>query len=438
MILMAALGMGAADAAHDPPDAQHREGNGDTGDDGGIDRQHVMADRLGKIADEPDDIIGDRGDGQTFHRLLQAKLHGGALVHGIEQHGVLPFQFHIDPASNQSRGAIELARQVGLSFFHRLAGAHGRCHAPFQKAAHSLMALNGRFRERPNAFAHDAVIGATGAETIEAERGIGLQLGGKPGHFGQQRIGLVAGVALHALGDAGQAIFDTADFRRQRLRHRQSEHGERAIGLDVEQALHQRAAAVIAEASVDHQYLRQPVAILAEIGEDRRLTVAHVAMTEAGGLEDCFRLRGRTILRANFQPHARDQRTGRRKAVAERIAGNLAAELFRRWTVPEPGREFGMSLPAQCPLPPRHGVVTRIAFRRGNTAAARHLRDDRMVHGRAAIHHEGKLNDDARRGKQHRRPRMHLAQCQRPFRRACECESTLCHCDTVPAFMADV
>ncbi|MNX56792.1 hypothetical protein D3C86_875950 [compost metagenome] len=168
------------------------------------------------------------------------------------------------------------------------------------------MALHRRFRQRPDAFAHDAVIGAAGAETIEAERGIGFEFRRKPGHLRQQRIGLVARTVFHALGDAGQTILDAADFRRQRLRHRQAQHGERAVGLDIQQPLHQRAAAVIGEAPVDHQYLRQPVAILAEIGEDRSLPVAYIAVTEAGRFEHRFRLGGDTVLRTDFQPHARD------------------------------------------------------------------------------------------------------------------------------------
>ncbi len=106
---MPTLGMGATDAAHHPPDAQHGKGDGKTRNHGGVDRQHVVADGLGEITNKADDIIGDGGDRETLNRLLQAKLHGGALVHGVEQHRILPLQFHVDPASDESRGAIELA-----------------------------------------------------------------------------------------------------------------------------------------------------------------------------------------------------------------------------------------------------------------------------------------------------------------------------------------
>ncbi len=96
------------------------------------------------------------------------------------------------------------------------------------------MPMDRRFGQRADTLSHDHVIGAAGAEAVEAERRIGFQFRGKAGHFGKKRIGFLPRSVLHPLGDCGQTILDPANFRRERLRQWQAEHGKGAIGFDVE------------------------------------------------------------------------------------------------------------------------------------------------------------------------------------------------------------
>ncbi len=86
--------------------------------------------------------------------------------------------------------------------------------------------------------------------------------------FGEHPVGLGARLGAHVMRQSRQPVLAAADFRRQRLRERQAEHGERPVGFEIEHALHQRAGAGLRHALVDDEDLRQPVAVLAEIGED--------------------------------------------------------------------------------------------------------------------------------------------------------------------------
>gem|GEM_PF-5615009 len=71
----------AANAAHGEPDAENDEGYGRAGQRLRRDLDTYAMQKLGEIADEADDVIGDRGDRQAFDRLLQAQLQMGALIH---------------------------------------------------------------------------------------------------------------------------------------------------------------------------------------------------------------------------------------------------------------------------------------------------------------------------------------------------------------------
>ena len=239
-------------------------------------------------------------------------------------------------------------------------------------------------------------------------------------------------MGLHALGDGRQPVLDTANVRRERLRQRQAEHGERAIGLDVEQALHQRAASGLGEAAVDDENAGQPVAVLAKIGEHGRLAVLDIAVTEACQIEELHRRLDLGPVTADLQPDARHQRTRRGKTVAEGVDENFAAEGIGQRTVPEPGGEFGVALPAQRSLAPGHGVVAGIAIGHGHAAGSRQLGKCTVMHGRSAVHHEGQLHDHALRFHQRIGPRMDLAQRQCPLRRHRKCETTLPHQARLP------
>ncbi|MNL42902.1 hypothetical protein D3C87_1653890 [compost metagenome] len=73
---------------------------------------------------------------------------------------------------------------------------------------------------------------------------------------------------------------------------RQADHRQRAIGFDIEQTLDQRTGTGLGHAAVDHQDLRQAVAVLAKVGDEDRLAVLRLAVTEAGRVEGLDRFAG--------------------------------------------------------------------------------------------------------------------------------------------------
>ncbi len=88
-----------------------------------------------------------------------------------------------------------------------------------------------------------------------------------------------------AVGDAGQRVLDRLDPRRQRLRLRQAEQRQRAIGLDLQQPLRERAGARRTQALVEHQDADEAVGIGAEIGGDDGAVAVDLRHGEAGGVE---------------------------------------------------------------------------------------------------------------------------------------------------------
>ena len=97
----------------------------------------------------------------------------------------------------------------------------------------------------------------------------------------------------------------------------QTEHGQRAIGLDLDQSLRQRAGTGRRKAAVEDQDAGQAVAVLAEIGDHRRLPVFHQRIAQAGGVEAGDQpLAGLGPL-TDLEPYPRNDRTGRAEAIAE-------------------------------------------------------------------------------------------------------------------------
>ena len=67
-----------------------------------------------RYPEQPDDIIADRRDGETFDSRLQPQLQPRALVHRAQQITVLLLDLHIDPGAQQTGGARELLGQIRL------------------------------------------------------------------------------------------------------------------------------------------------------------------------------------------------------------------------------------------------------------------------------------------------------------------------------------
>ena len=97
-------------------------------------------------------------------------------------------------------------------------------------------------------------------------------------------VGKVAGLA-HLVGHFGKALFDGVDRGRQPLRFGQAEQSERAIGLDLDHALRQRARAVGSEAAVDHENAHEAGRIGLKVGGVDRGAVAVFRKREAGAVK---------------------------------------------------------------------------------------------------------------------------------------------------------
>ena len=171
--------------------------------------------------------------------------------------------------------------------------------------------------QRLQPFGDDAVIGAAGAETVEAGRRIGLQFGGKFGEVGKQGLAVARLGLLHLQRRLRQPVLDTAGAARQCLCQRQAKHGKRPISLDIDQPLRERAGAGRRQAAIEHQHAGQAVAILAEVGDDARGPALDQRIAEAGRVEIGNQLFARLRPFADLEADTGDHRSRRREAVAE-------------------------------------------------------------------------------------------------------------------------
>ncbi len=89
----------------------------------------------------------------------------------------------------------------------------------------------------------------------------------------QQRL-IGAFVARDAVGERRQGLFDGHDARRLAARDGQGQQGHHAVGLDLEQALHQAPGrARLKPATTQHQEAREAVGVDAEIGVDLGIAI---------------------------------------------------------------------------------------------------------------------------------------------------------------------
>ena len=77
----------------------------------------------------------------------------------------------------------------------------------------------------------------------------------------------------------------THHVRRQSARLRQSEHGQRAVGLDFDQPLGQSAGAHRSEPEVENEDMAEAVAVLPEIGGGAGQAAVDAGEAEAGRIE---------------------------------------------------------------------------------------------------------------------------------------------------------
>ncbi len=187
---------------------------------------------------------------------------------------------------NKIGGARELFRQIGLPVLGGGAGAHRRRHAPRQERRPGGETFDLALADGLQAKLHDLVIGAAGAEAEQARRRARFQLAGEIGQFVEQAV-IVDQLfgAPHLLGHLGQPLLDAVDRGLQPLRLRQAEQRQRAIGFQLDDALHQRAGALGAEAAVEQQDAHEAGGVGLEIGREQRVAFGILRHREAGAVE---------------------------------------------------------------------------------------------------------------------------------------------------------
>ena len=164
---------------------------------------------------------------------------------------------------------------------------------------------------------------------------------------------------------------------------------QRAVGLDLDQPLRQRAGAGRRHAAVEHQDAGQPVAVLAEIGDrpppcrsrpaNSRGSPGRSRRSASRSAGVHLRISSRMpeiTVPGGLKPLPNGESSGACRSSAER-------------PFPEIGRELGVPLPAQRALAPFHRVVARLPVGRGDAEPARQFGQHRMVDAGAALGHEG-------------------------------------------------
>ena len=370
---------------------------------------------LHQIAEQPDHVIAHRADRQALDRGLQPQRQPRALVHRFEQVAVLPLQLDVHLGAQQIGGARQLLRQRRLPLRGGGAGAHGRLHAPRQERGPARKSLDPALADDRKPHLHELVIGAAGAETERAGRRARFHLGGKIGQLVKQAVIVdeLLGMA-HFVGHFGEPRLDAVDRRRQPLRLRQAEQRQRAVGLHLDQPLHQGAGAPAAQSPVDHQDAHEARGIGLEIGGKQRVAVRVLRHRQAGAVEQLLERNLLFFLRHQMQVerhqhrarlrqrcHGRGQRGGRRMERHVALRGQL----------PGIGGKFGMLLPAQDRAAQLDAVLLGAVFERRQPAPGAEIGERRPVAlGRLAGGGEGEMQHAARRLDRRERPGMHLAE----------------------------
>ena len=265
---------------------------------------------------------------------------------------------------------------------------------------------------------HDLVIGAAGAEAEQAGGGAGFQFGGERGQFVEQAVIVDQLVgAAHLLGHFDQALLDAADRGREPLRLGQAEQRQRAVGLDLDDALRQRAGAFGAQAAVDDQDAHEAGGVGLEIGRKQRIALGVLGDRETGAVEQPLDGDLLRLLLHDMQVERHQQRPRLRQCshhARERGGGRVERRLALRRQLPAIGGEFGMLLPAQHGAAERDAVVLGALFERIEPAADAEIGERGAIGaGGLAGGIEGKMQDAARGRERRERPRMHLAQYRR-------------------------
>ena len=356
----------------------------------------------------------------------------GAAVHAVEQRTVLLRKLDIDASPQQGGRAGELSRQVLLAAFDRLACAHRRRHAASKESREARITGDRLLVHGVEAKAHDLGIGTARTETKGALGSARLQIACLRGQIVKQRsvrLKALAGAETAGIGD--QFRLDAAKLGMQALRFRQAEHGEGAIGFQLQQALDDRPGLLRLQPAIDHQQARISVAILAKIGCDDAASAGNFRDGERARIKAGQKLGDRPRVGDQIEAGGHHQRTRRLEGLAKRRLRRQRPGAAAR--VPAIGGEFGVALPAQSAAAEIDDMMARIRGRLRQTVADAQCGEalPRRA-GMAGIGHEGIVQDDARRFHHMERPRMDLVQHRASKRMILETSWSLAHSALVP------
>ncbi len=262
--------------------------------------------------------------------------------------------------------------------------------------------------------ADDVVIGAAGAEAERGRGGAGFELGGERGQLVQQlAIGAEALGAAHRIGDLAELLLDPLHRGRDALGLGQAQERQRAVGLDLQEPLHQRAGAVGLEPAIDHQDADEAVLVRLEVGGDGGGTLDHLAARQTRAVEPLLG-RDPAALVDQMQIERDQQRPRLRHGghdVRNRTGRGLERNGAGRRQLPGIGRELGVVLPAQRGAAECAAVMLGRGRGRHDAVADAEGRQRRALGlRRRGVDQETEMQDAPRGLERRERPRVQLAE----------------------------
>ena len=399
-----------------PPDGRGDHRHGDRHRRLGAERPADGPGALGQVADQTDHVIGDGGDRQPFHRGLQLELHALAPVHRGQQLAAALLLLDLDAGAQQAAHALDALRQRRLPAVGRAAGAHGRRQAPLHEVAHRLHAFDARFGDVGQAAIEQFVVRRAGGKAGMGRRVLAFQIGGQARQAIEQGRLVLACGAAHGLRQLRQFQFGVRQLAGRLARQRQAEQGGHAVGLDLQQPLHQPPQPAWRHLprrhrAGEHQHARKAVGMHGQVGEQvgavaddggaGQRVLAQQAAHQRHLIERALRqspqVQAEQVLaRQRAQPALRHDvdGAGRRSALRHRLhiaIGQRANE--------GPGDEFSVALPAQRVRAQIGTQVAGVVFRRGLVQAVQQFGQVRAagVAARLVGQHDDVRNRQRRR-----------------------------------------
>lgn len=218
------------------------------------------------------------------------------------------------------------------------------------------------------------------------------------------------------------APLDGRDARAHGARERERQHGEHAIRLDLEQALHHATRLLRREVAIEEQEALEAIGVHAEVGEREAATATdlgadHDVAAEGGLHEGRIGLAGRGEERGmrGEERRARDlfEPTGGKRSDG-RLAERRGACALREERV---ARELAVPLPLAAKRGQVGAEVSRVGGRRREPEVLAQAPEvGELVVALLGRHDDGEVRRPRRRGERHRRPRVHFLRQRQALR----------------------